>query len=331
MPVQGSWKPASPRPTGRAIPIPAAPLPPSPSGDGRRFPTSRPWMPRRPTSVSFPTDVRREQGPECASAGQSPIPSMVIAETQPQPPAKSGPDQGESMTRSARPARVARPTVKVLLAIFDFPMLSLGFRAAIETVPGLEVIGEVADREALPDYLEALPADVVIAECSSYNNGSGLAMGAIEAARAARPAAKIIALECGTGSEQFSLALKAGAQGFLTREASPEDILNAIACVERGDTYVSPRIVTKMVNTYLLRNGEGTLEDAYDSLSDREREVLLLAATGHTNREIAKIFHLSEQTIHNYRAGVMEKLGFHDRVDLLKFAIRRGVINVADL
>ena len=76
---------------------------------------------------------------------------------------------------------------------------------------------------------------------------------------------------------------------------------------------------------------EGPLQDPYDALSDRDKEVLLLAAVGHTNREIAKTLHLSEQTVHNYRANIMEKLGFHDRVELLKFAIRRGVISTADL
>ncbi|TAK03119.1 MAG: response regulator transcription factor, partial [Chloroflexota bacterium] len=90
-------------------------------------------------------------------------------------------------------------------------------------------------------------------------------------------------------------------------------------------------LVTRMVNTYVLRSPEHSLEDAYDTLTDREHEVLLLAAVGHTNREIARALHLSEQTVHNYRATVMEKLGFHDRVELLKFAIRRGVLNVADL
>ena len=86
-----------------------------------------------------------------------------------------------------------------------------------------------------------------------------------------------------------------------------------------------------MVNTYVLRTPGGTLEDAYDTLSDREKEVLLLAAVGHTNREIAKTFHLSEQTVHNYRANIMEKLGLHDRMELLKFAIRRGIVEVSDL
>ena len=117
----------------------------------------------------------------------------------------------------------------------------------------------------------------------------------------------------------------------MTREAEPGDIVTAIRSVGRGQTYVSPAIVTRMVNTYVLRSPDAPLEDAYALLSDREKEVLLLAAVGHTNREIAKMFHLSEQTVHNYRANIMEKLGFHDRVELLKFAIRRGIISVADL
>ena len=73
------------------------------------------------------------------------------------------------------------------------------------------------------------------------------------------------------------------------------------------------------------------LASTQGSLSEREKEVLLLAAVGHTNREIAKVFHLSEQPVHNYRATAMEKLGLHDRTQLLKFAIRRGIVSVADL
>ncbi|MFI5254453.1 MAG: response regulator transcription factor, partial [Candidatus Limnocylindrales bacterium] len=88
---------------------------------------------------------------------------------------------------------------------------------------------------------------------------------------------------------------------------------------------------TRMVNTYVLHTPSETPEDAYDSLSEREREILLLAATGHTNREIARDLRLTAGAVHSHRAAVMEKLGFHDRVELLKYAIRRGVIEVADL
>jgi DNA-binding NarL/FixJ family response regulator len=219
----------------------------------------------------------------------------------------------------------------VLLAVFDFPMLTAGYRAIIDAELDMRVIGEVADRDDLRDQVERIPADIVIAECTPFSTAGCTTFQAIESVRAAKPAIKILALECRCGAEQFSLALKAGADGFLTREAQPADVVAAVRAVSRGQTYVSPAIVTQMVNTYVLRTPDGSLEDAYTMLSDREREVLLLAAVGHTNREIAKTLHLSEQTVHNYRANIMEKLGFHDRVELLKFAIRRGVLSVADL
>jgi len=220
----------------------------------------------------------------------------------------------------------------VLLAIFDFPMLVAGFRSVIENELDMHVVAVVADREQLDEALERSAADVVVAECLPFSPGSGgTTYETIEQIRASRPGTKVLALECRSGSEQFSLALKAGADGFLTREAEPGDIVAALRSVSRGQTYVSPAIVTRMVNTYVLRSPDGSLEDAYATLSDREKEVLLLAAVGHTNREIAKVFHLSEQTVHNYRANIMEKLGFHDRVELLKYAIRRGIISVADL
>jgi DNA-binding NarL/FixJ family response regulator len=221
--------------------------------------------------------------------------------------------------------------LRVLLAIFDFPLVNAGLRTAIDAEPDMEVVGEASSHAELRTLIETVPADVSVAECLPYSRDSCTVFQAIEAIRSTKPSLKILALECRTGAEQFSLALKAGADGFLTREAQPADVVTALRCIARGETYVSPALVTRMVNTYVLRSPDHSLEDAYDTLSDREREVLLLAAVGHTNREIAKALHLSEQTVHNYRAGVMEKLGFHDRVELLKYAIRRGVLNVADL
>ena len=221
--------------------------------------------------------------------------------------------------------------LRVLLAIFDFPMLIVGFRAAIDAEPDMEVVGQIEDRERMREMVARASADVIVAECQPFGAGGCTTMETIEAIRTANLALKIIALECRCSSEQFSLALKAGADGFLTREAQAADVITALRSVARGQTYVSPSIVTSMVNTYVLRSPDGRLEDPYDALSDREKEVLLLAAIGHTNREIAQIFHLSEQTVHNYRANIMEKLGFHDRLELLKFALRRGVISPADL
>ncbi len=239
-------------------------------------------------------------------------------------------DNGNEGRVSTNGAGAGIGKLGVLLAVFEFPMLVAGFRSVIDAELDMRVVGVVPDRESLAAVLERSPADVVVTECQSFT-GCGSTFETVEQIRSIRPAAKVLALECRSGSEQFSLALKAGADGFLTREAEPGDIVAALRSVSRGQTYVSPAIVTRMVNTYVLRSPDGSLEDAYANLSDREREVLLLAAVGHTNREIAKVFHLSEQTVHNYRANIMEKLGFHDRVELLKYAIRRGIISVADL
>jgi DNA-binding NarL/FixJ family response regulator len=222
-------------------------------------------------------------------------------------------------------------TLRVLLAIFDFPALVEGLRSIIDREPDMRVVGEVPDRDHLVEALAGTTADVVIAECLPFSAPGCVTFESIERIRAARPAIRILAVECRCGGEQFGLALKAGADGFLTRDARAADVVGALRSISQGEAYVSPAIVTRMVNAYVLRSPGAPLEDAYAALSDREREVLLLAAVGHTNREIAKVFHLSEQTIHNTRATIMEKLGFHDRVELLKYAIRRGLITVADL
>ncbi len=221
--------------------------------------------------------------------------------------------------------------IAVLLAIFDFPMLVAGFRSIIDAEPDMHVVGTAQAMDDLGDILARTQADVVVAECQPFSAPGSTTFEAIERVRAAAPSARVVALEFRSGSEQFTLALKAGADGFLTREAEATDLVAALRSVSRGQTYVSPSIVTRMVNTYVLRSPDAPIEDVYATLSEREREILLLAAVGHTNREIAKVFHLSEQTVHNYRATIMEKLGFHDRTELLKFAIRRGIISVADL
>jgi two-component system response regulator NreC len=220
--------------------------------------------------------------------------------------------------------------LRVLLAIFDFPMLLTGYRSVIDAEPGMRVAGVIDEAARLCESLDRTEGDVIVVDCLSYADIGATAFGAIEAIRAAKPDLRILALDRRCSSEQFSLALRAGADGFLNREAAPTDVVSAVRCVSVGQTYVCPSLVTRMINTYVLRSDGRSLDDPYESLSEREREVLLLAAVGHTNREIARTLHLSEQTIHNYRANIMEKLGFHDRLELLKWALRRGVIAVAD-
>jgi two-component system response regulator NreC len=221
--------------------------------------------------------------------------------------------------------------LSVLLAILDFPLLLAGYTAVVDAAPDMRVVGAVESRERICEQVIRSAADVVVTECLPHTSPGCASFRTIEEIRSASPTTKILALECRCGSDQFSLAIKAGAHGFLTREAAAEDVLTALRCVARGDTYVSPSTVTRMVNTYVLRSTPEASDDAFDTLSERAREVMLLAAIGHTNREIARALHLSEQTIHNHRANVMEKLGFHDRLELLRYALRRGLVQATEL
>ncbi len=224
----------------------------------------------------------------------------------------------------------APPTAQpldVMLAIVGFPMLSSAFRSVIDGAPDMRVVGEALDRDSIVDQVRNQRPDVVVLECESVGGYGCGAYDAIGAIHGACPDARIIALDCRCATEQFSLALKAGASGFLSREAQGDDVIGALRSVAAGHTYVSPAIVTRMVDTYVRRNPDASLDDPYESLSERERQVLLLAAMGHTNREIAKSLRLTEQTVHYNRANVMEKLGLHDRVELLRYTVRRGLLN----
>jgi two-component system, NarL family, response regulator NreC len=219
----------------------------------------------------------------------------------------------------------------VMLAIVDFPMLSAALRGVIDQERDMQVVGEVADRETIVEQARAANPDVIVLECESIGGYGCGTYDSIEAIRAVCPHAKIIALDCRCAAEQFSVALKAGANGFLTREAQEADVVGAVRSVAAGHTYVSPAIVTRMVDTYVRRNPDASLDDPYETLSERERQVLLLAAMGHTNRDIARSLRLSEQTVHYNRANVMEKLGLHDRVELLRYTVRRGLLNPSTL
>jgi two-component system, NarL family, response regulator NreC len=221
--------------------------------------------------------------------------------------------------------------LSVLLAIVDFPMLGRAFRTAIAGERDMRVVAEVDTRDELIAQVRNTRADVVLTECEPFGGVGCPGYETLEQIREASPEARIIALDCRRAAEPFSIALKSGANGYLTREATEAEVLAAIRSVAAGHTYVSPAIVTRMIDTYVRRAPDAAFDDPYDSLTEREREVLLLVAMGHTNRDIARSLRLSEQTIHTHRASVMEKLGLHDRVELLRYSVRRGILNPSTL
>jgi len=214
----------------------------------------------------------------------------------------------------------------VLLAD-DHGIVRRGLRGLVEEA-GLSVVAEAADGLEAIRLLEEHRPDLLIVDI-----GMPMMNGIEVAARAQkldRPP-RVIILSMHADESYVIRALAAGVRAYLLKDATDEDLLPALRAVAAGRNYFSAAITTLLVEDYVRTLQKRGLSDSYHLLTDREKEVLLLAAVGHTNREIAKIFHLSEQTVHNYRANIMEKLGFHDRLELLKFAIRRGIVSVADL
>ena len=224
----------------------------------------------------------------------------------------------------AEGAQAAR--LDVMLAIVDFPMLSAAFRDVIDQERDVAVVAEATSREAIVAQAKTSAPAVIILEYEAFASAGCGTPEALDEVRCAAPAAKIIALDCRCATDEFSVALKAGAAGVLTREALADDVVSAVRAVAAGHTYVSPAIVTRMVDTY-VRGKPMAADDPYDQLTNRERQILLLAAMGHTNRDIARSLQLSEQTVHSNRANLMEKLGLHDRVELLRYTVKRGLLN----
>jgi two-component system response regulator NreC len=210
----------------------------------------------------------------------------------------------------------------------EMPVMRGGLRSIINAERDMEVVAEADSIEDVPGRLEEARPDVIVSDlCLDSCN----ALDAIRTLKNEAPTLRVLVLAAQGSEEFFLLAMRAGADGYLARDSEPMEVVNAIRCLSKGQNYVNASIVTLMVSTYVCKSRRKELDDPYELLSDRERETLCLAATGHTNREIADILRLSERTIHNVRARLMEKLGFHDRMELLKYALRRGIVSAGDI
>jgi len=229
-------------------------------------------------------------------------------------------EEGEMNEPAATPTRVE--TLRVMLC-HEVPLVRSGLRAIVNAESDMAVVGEAGNAEEAVPLLDQLRPEVIVSDLCLDNGG----LDTIRRIKNEAPWVRLLIVAHQAGGEFFPLAMRAGADGFLTRDADPLEIINAIRCLSKGQNYVNASIVTLLVSTYVCRNRRGELADPYDVLSEREREVLCLAATGHTNGEIAEILHLSKQTVHNVRARLMEKLGFHDRLELLRYALRRGIVS----
>ncbi len=210
----------------------------------------------------------------------------------------------------------------------EVPVMRGGLRAIIDAESDMEVVAEADGLVDAIGLIDEIKPEVIVTDLC-LDDGDGLE--AIRTVKSETPSLRILVLAVRGSGEFFLLAMRAGADGYLTRDAEPVEVVNAIRCLSNGHNYVNASIVTMLVSKYVCKTRRGEMEDPYDVLTDREKETLCLAAAGNTNREIAEILRLSERTIHNVRARLMEKLGFHDRMELLKYALRRGIVSAGDM
>jgi DNA-binding NarL/FixJ family response regulator len=226
------------------------------------------------------------------------------------------------MNENARPSEDGA-SLRIMLC-HEVPVMRGGLRAIINAESDMEVVAEADSLvDAVSLIAEIRPEVIVTNLCMDDEDG----LDAMRTLKNEAPWLQILVLAIQGSEEFFLLAMTAGAGGYLTRDAEPVSVVNAIRCLSKGQNYVNASIVNTLLSTHVCEARRGDLDDPFDTLSGREKEILCLAAAGHTNREIAETLRLSERTIHNVRARLMEKLGFHDRLELLKYGLRRGIIS----
>jgi DNA-binding NarL/FixJ family response regulator len=218
--------------------------------------------------------------------------------------------------------------IRVLIAD-DHNLVRAGIRSLLETVPEIQVVGEASNgREAL-QMIEVQKPDVVLMDIAmSELNG----LEATSRVAGDFPQVRVIILSMHANEEYVWQALRAGAAGYLLKDAGTSELELAIKAVARGETYLSPPISKQVIADYVQRiGGEGEKGamplGEMERLTIRQREILRLIARGHTTQDIAQTLNISVKTVETHRSQLMERLGIHDIAGLVRYAIRVGLIN----
>lgn len=216
--------------------------------------------------------------------------------------------------------------VRVLMAD-DHTMFREGVRLLLETRGGFEVVGEAATGREAVELARSLRPDVIVMDIGMPDmNG----LDATRLIQADNPSSRVLILTMHDTDEYFFSALEAGASGYVLKEAASNDLVNAIESVSRGGMFLYPSLATKLVEEYLRRVGSGEERSSYDALTPRERQVLQLIGDGRTNQEIAEKLGLSVHTVQTHRVHIMNKLGLHNRAQLVSYAARLGLLGGSD-
>ncbi len=216
-------------------------------------------------------------------------------------------------------------TVRVLLAD-DHPIVLQGLRRLMDSSTGFIVVAETGDGLEVLSLTERYKPDVLIVDLMMPGlNGLEVTRMVCQQVEGVR----VIVLSMHKDDAYVIQALRNGARGYVIKDTGPKELIEAIHEVMQGRLYLSPAIAERFTDQLQFQPGE-PLEEPYDQLTDREREVLQLVAEGFTSQEIGKRLSISPRTAEQHRANVMRKLGFQNQREIVRFAIKKGILSLDD-
>ena len=212
--------------------------------------------------------------------------------------------------------------VQIVLAD-DHTVVRKGLRLLLESVPQFQVVADAADGRRAVALVEEHRPDVVVMDIAMpILNG-------IEAARQISikaPQTAIVFLSMHSDEAYVIKALKAGARAYLLKDSAENDLINAVKAVSEGKSFFSPAVSKMLAEDYMRQMREHGVDDSFDLLTTREREILQLLAEGKSNKEVAGMLNLSLYTVETHRSNIFQKLNLHSTADLILYAVRKGVI-----
>ncbi|TVY11981.1 response regulator transcription factor [Paenibacillus cremeus] len=212
-----------------------------------------------------------------------------------------------------------------IVIVDDHAVVRSGLNTLLHGKHEMVVVGEAADGDEAIRKAEELKPDVVLMDLSMPHGKDGLSATTI--IKKALPDTSVLILTMHDDEEYLFRAIHSGASGYVLKSAPHEELLTAIQSVAAGDAYLYPTATKRLMGEYLERIKRGENAGSYESLSEREKEILGWTAKGYSNKEIAESLFISVKTVETHKSHLMEKLGLKSRPELVKYAMKRGLLN----